>query len=66
MRVLLRGMEGNDVEGEVIGSEYFDPDTGICELENTFTVRCDDGAVFEVHGWLVDVTVLEGLSPLVM
>ena len=39
MRVLLSGMNGSDLEGEVIGGEYYDPDTGCCDLEDTFTVR---------------------------
>ena len=66
MRVLLCCVEGNDIQREVIGGEFFDPCTGHCGLEDTFTVRCDDGAVFEVHGWLVDVTVLEGKFRLAM
>ncbi len=37
----------------MIGGEFYDPDTGHCDLEDTFTVRCDDGGVFEVHGWMV-------------
>ena len=66
MRVLLSGMNGSDLEGEVIGREYYDPDTGCCDLEDTFTVRRDDGVFFEVHGWLVDVTVMEEKQRLVM
>ena len=30
-----------------------------CDLDSIFTLRCDDGALYEVHGWLVDVAVLE-------
>ena len=59
MRVLCSGMDGSDVEGEVIGGEFYDPDTGRCDLEETFTVRDDHGKVFQVHDWMVDVTVLE-------
>ena len=29
------------------------------DLAETFTVRTAKGAVFSVHGWLVDVVVLE-------
>ena len=58
MRVLLSGLDGSDLEGEVIGGEFYDPDTEQCDLEDTFTVPRDDGVVFEVHGWLVDVTVM--------
>ena len=66
MRVLLSGLDGKDLEGEVIGGEFYDPDTGLCDLEDTFTVRRDDGVFFEVHGWLVDVTVLAEKHRLVM
>ncbi len=50
MRVHCSGMNGGNVEGEVIRGEFYDPDTGQCELEDTFTVRRDDEMVFEVHG----------------
>ena len=66
MRVHCSTLDGSDVEGEVIGGEFYDPDTGQCDLEYTFTVRRDDGAAFEVHGWLVDVTVMEEKPRLVM
>ncbi len=66
MRVRCSGLDGSDVEGEVIGGEFYDPDTGQCNLEDTFTVRRDDGVAFEVHGWLVDVTVVEEKPRLVM
>lgn len=66
MRVLCSGMEGTDIEGEVISGEFYDPDTGRYELEETITVRCDDGEVFHVHGWMADVTVLEEKPRLVM
>ncbi len=59
MRVRCSALNGSDVEGEMIGGEFYDPHTGRCDLENTFTVRRDDGMAFEVHGWLVDVTVIE-------
>ena len=59
MRVLCSTIHGADVEGEVIGGERFDPVTASCDLESVFTIRCDDGAIYQVHGWLVDVTVLK-------
>ena len=59
MRVRCSGIDGYDVEGDVIGGESFDPLSQTCDLDSMFTVRCDDGAIFEVHGWLVDVTVVE-------
>lgn len=43
MRFLCSAIDGNDVEGEVIGGEDFDPITGTCDLDAMFTVRCDDG-----------------------
>ena len=57
MRVLIDGL-APAVEGEVIGVEDFDPRSATCNLESIFSVHCDDGAVVEVHGWLVDVIVL--------
>lgn len=59
MRVLCSTIHGADVEGEVIGGERFDPLTEYCDLDSIFTVRCDNGAIYQVHGWLVDVTILE-------
>ena len=66
MRVRCSGVEGSDIEGVVIGGEFFDAYTERCDLEDTFTVRCDDGTVLEVHGWLVDVLVIEGKRPFIM
>ncbi len=37
-----------------------------CDLEDTFTVRRDDGRIVEVHGWRVDVTVMAEKHRLVM
>jgi hypothetical protein len=53
MRVICTGC-GFDVEGGVVGGEDLDPITGICDLDSTFTVRWDDGALFHVHGWMVE------------
>ncbi len=58
----LSGLDGIDLEGEVIDGEFYDPDTGQCDLEDTFTVRHDDGMILEVHGWLVDVTVVQRIT----
>ncbi len=65
-RVLLSGLDGSNLEGEVIGGESYDPDTGQCDLEDTFTVRRDDGNLFEVHGWLLDITLVAEKHRLVM
>lgn len=50
----------------MVGGEFYDPDTGHCDLEDTFTMRDDDGEVFEVHGWMVDTIILEEMRRLVM
>ncbi len=59
MRVLCSSFDGSELEGEVIGGECCDEVSGEVDLAETFTVRTDQGAVFSVHGWLVDVVVLE-------
>ena len=59
MRVHCSAIDGYDVEGEIIGGERFDPSSATCDLESIFTVRCDNGAIFEVHGWLANVTVMD-------
>ncbi len=59
MRNHCGAIDGYDVEGEIIGGERFDPGAKTCDLESVFTVRCDNGAIFEVHGWLAVWTVLE-------
>ena len=59
MRVLCSTLEGNELEGEVIGGDFCDEVSGEVDLAETFTVRTDQGAVFFVHGWLVDIVVLE-------
>ncbi len=57
MRVLVDGLD-TVIEGEVIGGELLDGQSGRFDLESEFTVRYDDGTCFTVHGWLVDVEVL--------
>lgn len=58
MQVLCSTLDGSELEGEVIGGELRDEVSGEVDLAETFTVRTDLGAVFSVHGWLVDVVVL--------
>jgi hypothetical protein len=65
MRVICTGDEF-DVEGEVIGGEDFDPITGTCDLDSIFTLRCDDGALFQVHGWMIEVAAVEARRVMVM
>ena len=58
MRVLVDGLD-TVIEGEVIGGELLDGVSGKYDLEAAFTVQCDDGACFLVHGWLVDVEIVD-------
>lgn len=65
MRVLVDGLE-TIIEGEVIGGELLDGVSGQFDLDATFTVRCDDGACCCIHGWMVEVELLEDSSRRVM
>jgi hypothetical protein len=65
MRVLVDGLE-TVVEGEVIGGELLDGLSGRFDLEAAFTVRCDDGACFYIHGWMVEVEILDDAPQRVM
>ncbi len=57
MRVLVETLDAV-LEGEVIGGELVDAVSGGFDLGAVFTVRCDDGQCFLVHGWMVEVEVL--------
>ena len=59
MRVLCSTRDGGELEGEVIGGNRCDEIPGEIDMAGPFTVRTDQGAVFSIHGWLVDVFVLE-------
>ena len=65
MRVLIDCLE-TVIEGEVIGGELLDGVSGQYDLEAAFMVKCDDGVCFTVHGWLVDVKILEPPAQWVM
>ncbi len=65
MRVLVDGLD-TVIEGEVIGGKLLDDQSGRFDLESEFTVKRDDGACFTVHGWLVDVEVLDEPAEWVM
>ena len=65
MRVLVDGLD-TVIEGEVIGGELLDGVSGQYDLEAAFTVQCDDGACFLVHGWLVDVEIVDPPAQWVM
>jgi hypothetical protein len=42
----------------VIGGQLQDGQNGRFDLVSAFTARSDDGACFTVHGWPVDVVIL--------
>ena len=65
MRVLIDGLD-TVIEGEVIGGELLDGVSGRYDLEAAFTVQCDNGACFLVHGWLVDVEIVDPPAQWVM
>lgn len=65
MRVLIDGL-GTVIEGEVIGGSLLDGVGGNFDLESEFTVRCDDGVCFRIHGWMVEVENLDSAPPRVM
>lgn len=47
------------LEGVVVDGIPLEESTATFDLDCEFTVRCDDGALYKVQGWAVDVTVLE-------
>lgn len=59
MRVLCSTLDGSKLEGEVIGGDSCDEVSGEINLEEIFNVRTDQDAICSVHGWLVDVVVLD-------
>ena len=65
MRVLIDGLD-TVIEGEVIGGSLLDGVGGTFDLDAEFTVRCDDGVCFRVHGWMVEVEILDTPPPRVM
>ena len=65
MRVLVDDLDAV-IEGEVIGGELLNGVHCEYDLEAAFTVQCDNGACFLVHGWLVDVKILDKPAQWVM
>lgn len=57
MRVIVETLD-TVIEGDVIGGEPLDGVSGDFNLDAEFTVRCDDGQCFSVHGWMIDVEVV--------
>jgi len=65
MRVLIDGVD-TVIEGEVIGGTPVSDVAGDYDLEDEFTVRCDDGHCFLIHGWMVEVEILTDVPQRVM
>lgn len=65
MRVLCSTLNGSEPEGEVIGGDSCNEVSREVNLAQIFTIRTDLNAVFSVHGWLVDVVVLEKTERLI-
>ena len=57
MRVLVDDLEGV-IEGEVIDGTLLDIVSGFFDLDGIFTFRADDGVCFQIHGWMIEVEVL--------
>lgn len=58
MRVMIELLEST-IEGDVIGGDPLEEGSGEFDLGSTFTVLCDDGARFNIHGWMVETIVLD-------
>lgn len=58
MRVLVDGLNAI-IEGEVIAGVLVDGVSGQFDLGCEYTVRCDDGACFRIHGWMVEAEILD-------
>lgn len=65
MRVVVDGLD-TVIEGEVIGGELLDGRERAIRPGSCVHRQCDDGARFLVHGWLVDVEVIEPPAQWVM
>lgn len=65
MRVLCSTLNGRELEGEVIRGGSCNEVSGEVNLAQIFTIRADLNAVFSVHGWLVDVVVLQKTERLI-
>ena len=57
MRVLVDGLHAV-IEGDVVDGKLLDCVAGEFGLDAESIVRSDDGACFQIHGWLVEVEVL--------
>jgi hypothetical protein len=61
MRVMVELLEIT-VEGDVIAGDPLEEGSADFDLGSTFTVLCDDGAKFKIHGWMVETIVLHPSS----
>ena len=59
MRVLCE-WRAELIEGEIVAGNWCDPERTVFDFDGTFTVRCDDGEVFRVNGWMGSIEVLDG------
>ena len=58
MQRVLAELYADSIEGVVVAGVPKEDGSGNFDLDDVFTVRCDDGALFKAHGWMTDVTVL--------
>ena len=59
MQRIVAELYAETLEGVVVDGFPMDEASGNFDLDDEFTLRCDDGALFKVQGWAVDITVLE-------
>ncbi len=59
MQRIVAELYAETLEGVVVDGFPMDEASGNFDLADEFTLRCDDGALFKVQGWAVDITVLE-------
>ena len=65
MRVLIDGLD-TVIEREVIGGGLLDGLSEQYDLQADVTVQCEDGACCLVHGWLLDVEIVDPPAQWVM
>lgn len=57
IRVFIE-LYGEAIEGLVVDGTGAYVAVGDLDLESSFIVRCDDGELFIIHGWLVDIDII--------
>ena len=58
MRVLCECL-AEEIEGEIVAGTWCDPEHTVFDF-GTFLIRCDDGELFRVNGWMGHIQVLDG------